>query len=234
MLNVVATPIGNLSDISYRQAKVLMSSDIILAEDTRTAQNLLERAREVLMKILSRDIDHEPKIVSYYKDIEMKKLPLILKWLGEEKNISLISEAGMPLISDPGYVLIKACIHEKIPFTVVPGPSAVTTALIYAGFKSDSFMFLGFLPKKSSKLQKLLNNIDIIQQTMPESVFVAFESPQRIHKTLEVLAVSLPNHQLVITRELTKKYEQIYRGTAKELQKEEIKGEITLIIGPAT
>jgi len=111
--------------------------------------------------------------------------------------------------------------------------AAVTTALIYAGFKSDEFMFLGFLPKKGRKLQKLIEKIITVQEIIPETVFVAFESPLRIHETLECIEEVLPLHQLVIARELTKKFEEIHRGTASELQTTEMKGEITLIIGPS-
>lgn len=234
MLNVVATPIGNLDDLSYRQAKILTSSDMILVEDTRTARNLIERAQEMMKHDLPNTSLKTPKIESYYKDVEMQKLPLIMKWLERENTVSLISEAGMPLISDPGYLLIKACIHKGIKYTVIPGPSAVTTALIYAGFKSDQFMFLGFLPKKGRKLQKLIEKIITAQEIFPETVFVAFESPLRIHETLKCIGEVLPLHQLVIARELTKKFEEIHRGTASELQTAEIKGEITLIIGPST
>jgi len=234
MLHVVATPIGNLSDISYRQAETLLSSEMILAEDTRSAKHLLDRAQEEMKRISSFQNNPLPKIESYYKDVEMQKLPLIMKWLERGRSVSLISEAGMPLISDPGYVLIKACIHKDIPFTVIPGPSAVTTALLHSGFKNDQFMFLGFLPKKQKKLQKLLEKIITVQQIMPKVIFVAFDSPQRIQKTLSTINTILPDHQMVIARELTKKFETIHRGTAQELQNEEMKGEITLIIGPNT
>lgn len=234
MLNVVATPIGNLDDLSYRQAKILTSSDMILVEDTRTAKNLIDRAKEMIKLDSSNTSLKTPKIESYYKDVEMQKLPLIMKWLERENTVSLISEAGMPLISDPGYLLIKACNHKGIKYTVIPGPSAVTTALIYAGFKSDQFMFLGFLPKKGRKLQKLIEKIISIQEIVPETVFVAFESPLRIHETLKCIEKVLPLHQIVIARELTKKFEEIHRGTASELQTAEVKGEITLIIGPST
>lgn len=233
MLNIIATPIGNLDDLSYRQAKTLISSDMILVEDTRTAKNLIDRAKKMMERDSSITSLKTPKIESYYKDVEMQKLPLIMTWLERENTVSLISEAGMPLISDPGYLLIKACIHKDIPFTVIPGPSAVTTALIYAGFKSDQFMFLGFLPKKGRKLQKLIEKIITVQETFPEMVFVAFESPLRIHETLKCIAEVLPSHQIVIARELTKKFEEIHRGVASELQTAEIKGEITLLIGPA-
>ena len=234
MLNVVATPIGNLDDLSYRQAKTLTSSDMILVEDTRTAKNLIDRAKEVMRKYSSDTSQKIPKIESYYKDVEMQKLPFIMNWLERENTVSLISEAGMPLISDPGYLLIKACIQKRIEYTVIPGPSAVTTALISSGFKSDQFMFLGFLPKKERKLEKLIEKIISIQAIVPETVFVAFESPLRIHETLECIEKVLPRHQIVITRELTKKFEEIHRGTASELHTAEIKGEITLIIGPST
>ncbi|MDP4011211.1 MAG: 16S rRNA (cytidine(1402)-2'-O)-methyltransferase [Candidatus Roizmanbacteria bacterium] len=234
MLNIVATPIGNLYDMSFRQAKTLVASDMILAEDTRTAVNLIVRAKEMMKLDPSYELKKNPKVESYYKDVEMQKLPLVMKWLERENNVSLISEAGMPLISDPGYLLVKACIQKGFEFTVIPGPSAVTTALLYAGFKTDSFMFIGFLPKKELKLKKLIASLILIQKELPNVVFVAFESPMRIHDTLTIFDETLPNHQIVITRELTKKFEETLRGKAHELQEKEIKGEITLVIGPST
>lgn len=231
MLYIVGTPIGNLDDISYRQANILLSSDIILAEDTRSAMILIERAKNIV-EINKNSIKYQKtKIVSYYKDIEMQKLPLVLKWLKEGKNISLISEAGMPLISDPGYLLIKACIHKDIPFTVIPGPSAVTTALIYSGFQTDQFMFLGFLPKKSQELKKVLEKIQSVQQQFKNTVFVVFESPLRIKETIILFNEFLPQNEIIIARELTKRFEEILRGKPKDFLNKQFRGELTIIIG---
>ncbi|MBP9691222.1 16S rRNA (cytidine(1402)-2'-O)-methyltransferase [Candidatus Woesebacteria bacterium] len=226
MLYFSGTPIGNLEDLSYRQAKVLTSSDIILAEDTRSAQNLLHAIENLLSM---KSVPHQ-KVVSYFKDKEFERLPSILQWIDEELDICLISEAGMPLISDPGYLLLKTVIARNIPYSVIPGPSAVTTALLQAGFKNEKFMFLGFLPKKDTQLSKLLEHLKQVQVVMKDTVFVAFESPHRINETLRIMAQIIPDRQIVVTRELTKKFEQIYRGTAKELQELEYRGEITLVI----
>ncbi len=127
MLNIVATPIGNLDDISLRQEKTLLSSDIILAEDTRSAGILLDACRSRFQQIITNQLS--PKLISYYKEKEFEKLPEVIVLLKEGKNISLISESGMPLISDPGYLLVKTAIKEDIALTVIPGPSAVLTAL---------------------------------------------------------------------------------------------------------
>lgn len=225
MLYIVGTPIGNLEDLSYRQAKVLTDSEIILAEDTRKAQNLLHAVKNLFG--FRPPLNH--KIISYYKEKELDKLPQILDWLKEGKKVSLISDAGMPLISDPGYLLIKAVNNYHIPHTVIPGPSAVTTALLHAGYKTDAFMFLGFAPKKKSHIVKLLQKVQQVKDIMPETVFVAFESPNRIHDTLKVLDEVMPENNVIVTRELTKKFEEIYKGTPKRLQQHSFKGEITIV-----
>ena len=144
MLYVVSTPIGNLDDLSIRQAKTLAASDIILAEDTRSAQILLDavKKRFNIPVVCS-------TVWSYYKEKEFQKLPEIIDLLKEGKNISLVSEAGTPLVSDPGYLLVKSCIQRNLPITVIPGPSAATTALVYSGFNPQEHMFLGFFPKKN-------------------------------------------------------------------------------------
>ncbi|MEK7109754.1 MAG: SAM-dependent methyltransferase, partial [Patescibacteria group bacterium] len=129
MLNIVSTPIGNLDDLSIRQAKTLATSDIILSEDTRSAQTLLEAIKKRFTLTVTCST-----VWSYYKEKEFQKLPEIIDLLKEGKNISLISEAGTPLVSDPGYLLVKSCTQRNLPITVIPGPSAVTTALVYSGF----------------------------------------------------------------------------------------------------
>lgn len=224
MLHLVATPIGNLSDMSYRQAQTLLASDYIYAEDTRSAHTLLAYAKSTLSSDASL-----PDIRSYYKDVEMDKLPEIIELLRNGMTVSLISEAGMPLISDPGYLLVKACQQNNIAYDVIPGPSAVTTALLYSGFKLDSWMFLGFLPKRKSEIEKLLKRIAEINSLMPGTLFVCFESPHRLNDTLELLNKLYPSAQVVIARELTKKYEEIRRGTPQELIGHSWKGEITIL-----
>lgn len=225
MLYVVGTPIGNLEDSSLRQAKTLAHADVILAEDTRSAQFLLQK----ICEMFSIPRNAEQKLISYYKEKEFEKLPQIVEWLQEGKNIALISEAGMPGISDPGLLLIKTAIKKEIPFTVIPGPSAFTTALLHSGLNPQNSMFLGFLPKKSSDLRKVLQKTWEVKTIFPEAVFVAFESPNRINQTLAVMSEIIPAAEVCVTRELTKKFEEVLRGSAVELKDKDFKGEITIV-----
>ena len=225
MLNIVATPIGNLDDLSIRQAKTLATSDIILAEDTRSAQTLLDAIKKRFMLPVTCST-----VWSYYKEKEFEKLPEIIDLLKQEKNISLISEAGTPLVSDPGYLLVKSCIQRNLPMTVIPGPSAVTTALVYSGFNPGEHMFLGFFPKKESQIFQLINRLKQIKTIFPEMVFIFYESPLRINKTLRCIDTSEFNVEVVICREMTKKFEEIVRGPIKDLIKRDYKGEITVVI----
>ncbi|KKP50390.1 MAG: Ribosomal RNA small subunit methyltransferase I [Candidatus Roizmanbacteria bacterium GW2011_GWA2_33_33] len=236
MLNIVSTPIGNLDDLSIRQAKTLAASDIILAEDTRSAQTLLNGIKERFPDLQITD-NRLPPVWSYYKEKEFQKLPEIIKLLKEEKNISLISEAGTPLVSDPGYLLVKSCIQRNLPITVIPGPSAITTALIYSGFNPQEHMFLGFFPKKESQILQLIDKLKQIKTIFPDMVFVFYESPLRIKETLRCIdlacrqaGTSKFNVEIVICREMTKKFEEIIRGPIDELIKRNYKGEITVVI----
>lgn len=226
MLYVVGTPIGNLEDLSIRQAKTIIMADIILTEDTRSTGYLLEKIK-LLFSLVPSD---SQRLISYYKEKEFEKLPEIIDLLKEDKNIALISQAGMPLISDPGSLLIKTSVKEQIPIVVVPGPTAFTTALVASGFSFDSFTFLGFLPKKESLLKKILLKIKDIKNILPKTVFTAYESPERINKTLEIINELLPDSEVVVAREMTKKFEEVVRGAPLELLKRTYKGEITLVI----
>jgi len=228
MLYIVATPIGNLDDLSLRQAKTLVSSDIILAEDTRSANILLEAIQKRFKDLQPKTTDL--KIVSYYKEKEFEKLPQVIEWLKEGKNVSLISESGVPLISDPGYLLVKTVIKEKIPFTVIPGATAISTAIVHSGFDTKEFTFLGFFPKRESEKIKLINKLKAIKEFLPEMIFVFFESGQRINETLKLWAGSGWNPDLAICRELTKKFEEILRGKVSELTDKQFKGEITVVV----
>lgn len=232
MLYIVGTPIGNLDDLSFRQAKTLAQSDIILAEDTRSARILLSGISQRFPNLPN--TPNHPNIISYYKEKEFEKLPEVIQLLKEEKNISLISESGMPIISDPGFLLIKTVIKENIPFTVIPGPSAVTTALTYSGFnpsvKNGGIMFLGFLPKKESDLYQLINRLIQVKKIFPEMIFIFFESPKRINQTLQYFKTLKWNPDIVICREMTKKFEEVIRGKANDLMEKSYKGEITIVL----
>jgi len=228
MLYIVSTPIGNLDDLSLRQAKTLANSDIILAEDTRSAKILLDAIKQRFQFQVSSF--KSPVIVSYYKEVEFEKLPEIISWLKQEKKVSLISESGSPLISDPGYLLVKTVIKEKLPLTIVPGPSAIISGLQLSGINPNQFMFLGFLPKKENQIVQLINQLYTIKKTFPEMVFVFYESPQRIYRTLQCFKSLEWRSEIVICREMTKKFEEIIRGKAEELLKRNYKGELTVVI----
>lgn len=226
MLYIVSTPIGNLEDISFRQAVTLAQSEVILAEDTRSAHLLLSKMNE----LYGLPQQSNRKVISFYKNNEFEKVPDVLQWLKEGMEISLISEAGTPVISDPGYLLVKHVIKLGLPFTVIPGPSAVTTALIHSGFNPQQFMFIGFLPKRSTEIKKLLTKLIQVKQLMKNTVFVFFESPHRIKDTLLLIQEISPESILSISREMTKKFEETRRGTATELLAFEYRGELTVVI----
>lgn len=232
MLHIVGTPIGNLDDLSYRQAKTLVACDIILTEDTRSTGLLLNRIHVLFDPLF--DVHHQqwrPKLISYYKDNEFDKLPFALDLIREDKEVCLISQAGMPLVSDPGYLLVKSVIKEELPYTIIPGPTAATTALIHSGFKPDASMFLGFLPKKTGDIKRLLEKCKQVKTIMPDAVFIAYEAPHRIQETLQIIDTLMPDAPMVVARELTKKFEQVLRGKAKDLQAHEYIGELTIVIG---
>lgn len=227
MLYLVGTPIGNLEDLSLRQAKTILTADVVLAEDTRSAETLISAAE----RLFSMQRNPTGKVISYYKEREFEKLPYILELLAEGKNIALISEAGMPLISDPGGLLASHCRKKNIPFTVIPGPTSVTTALALAGNTSHTWTFLGFLPRKENELRKLIEKMkEVPSFGKNDHVFVAFESPERFVDTMKVFAETNPTATITVCREITKIYEEVLTGTPAELAKNKPRGEIVLII----
>lgn len=224
MLYLIGTPIGNLEDLSPRAAKILLQCPIILTEDTRSFTQLIARAEEMLH--VKRSADQH--VWSYHKNNEFIKLPNVLHELENDVDIALVSEAGMPVISDPGQLLVAAVRRRTIPYTVVPGPSALDTALVASGMKFDHALFLGFLPKKESELQKLCSRLTSIHTTLPETVFVAYESPERIEKTCKMLLETYPQISLTLCRELTKKFEEIVQVTPT-FDWSTVKGEMVLV-----
>ena len=216
-LYIVATPIGNLKDFTFRAIDTLKEVDFVFAEDTRNSIQLMKH-----YKI-------ETKIDSYHEHNNVKKIPKIINLLNEGKNIALISDAGTPTISDPGYKLIRACIDEEINIIPIPGASAVTAALSASGLPSDSFFFLGFLPHKKGRKKKIsfLKSLD--------NTIIIFESPHRLLKTLKELRDELGERPVVVARELTKLYEEIARGKFESVieyfESKKVKGEIVIIIG---
>ena len=216
-LFVVGTPIGNLADITYRAIDVLNNVEFIFAEDTRVSKKLLNH------------YSIDKKIYSYHDYSRDSEVINLINILLDGSNVALISDAGTPTISDPGYRLIRKCIKKGIDVIPIPGPSAVTAALSVAGLPSDSFTFIGFLPLKKGRVKKIeqLNNI--------ENTIIVFESPHRILKTLNQFLEILGNRQVVIGRELTKLYEEIIRGNLEEviqrISDKSLKGEIVIMIG---
>ncbi len=218
-LYICGTPIGNLSDISKRLIDVLQKVDRIVAEDTRQTLKLLQHLQI-----------HKP-MVSFFRHNIRRRIPELLEYLRNGENLALVTDAGMPGISDPGPELIQAVVQGGFTVECIPGPSAVTAALAISGFPADQFVFLGFLPVKSGKRKKILTDISGESRTV-----VFFESPHRIAKTLKELGEILPDRSVVVCRELTKKFETIYRGRGSEILEKippaSIRGEFTVVIGP--
>ena len=216
-LFVIGTPIGNLEDITLRAISVLKNVDLILAEDTRNSRKLLN----------AHNID--TKMMSYHDHSSEKEIKKIVSLLLEGKELALISDAGTPTISDPGYGLIRDCIRNDIGIVPIPGVSSITAAMSVSGLPSDSFTFVGFLPQKKGRLKKIkeLQKLD--------NTIILFESPFRLEKTLNQLLEHLGDRAVVVGRELTKLYEEVIRGNLRDVimhfSKSKVKGEIVIMIG---
>jgi 16S rRNA (cytidine1402-2'-O)-methyltransferase len=217
MLYVVATPIGNLGDITLRALEALKSVDLVAAEDTRHSGMLMKH------------FGIKKPFISYHEHNEAKRTTELVERLAEGENIALITDAGTPGLSDPGLRLTRECIKRELPFTIIPGPSSIVTALIGSGFSTEKFSFRGFLPVKTGQRQRELRSAMEHEETT-----IFFESPYRLTKTLAACSDIIPDRQLCVARELTKKFEEFRRGTAIELlahyEAHPPKGEIVLII----
>ena len=216
-LYIVGTPIGNMEDITLRALRVLREASLVAAEDTRHTGLLL--ARHSIRKPL----------VSYHEFNEAKRTAELLKDLQQGRTIALVSDAGMPTVSDPGQRLIRAAIDAGVPVEVIPGVSAITMALTGSGLGGGPFLFYGFLPHKSGQRRNALTRL----APLPWSL-VFFESPYRLVKSLQDMHDQLGNRRAVVARELTKKFEEILRGDLaailKKLENRAVKGEITVIV----
>lgn len=214
----VATPIGNIRDITLRAIDVLKDVPFIACEDTRTAGRLLARL----------DVKG-PKLISLFEHNEARRVNRLLKHLESGDDVALVSEAGTPTISDPGYRLVSACLNAGILVVPLPGACAVTAALSASGLPTDKFLFLGFPPKKGAKLSRFLD-----RATGPECTSVVYLPTRRLAAFLQDVAARVPEAKVVVARELTKVYEEFLRGTAAELagvlQDTPVKGECTLLI----
>ena len=213
-LYIVSTPIGNLNDITFRAIEVLKNSDIILCEDTRRSIKLLNH-----FKI-------KKKLISYHKFNEKKKIVNIVEYINQGKILSLISDAGTPLLSDPGRILVNQCIKEKIKIVPIPGVSSITTAMSVSGFK-DHFLFYGFLPKKENELKKILN---ILSQNLFAQVF--FIPALKINFYLKMFKEYFSGRKMLIAKELTKVHETLLREDVDQIKMfdERVRGELTVIV----
>jgi len=216
-LYIVSTPIGNMEDITLRALRILKEVDLIAAEDTRRTGLLLKH------------FEIQTPLTSYFEGNELKKRGYILSKLKEDKNIALVSDAGTPGISDPGFRLIQLAIENQISIVPIPGPSAVITALSVSGLPTDAFLFQGFLPHKSKKRRDLLKELEEVRETL-----IFYESPHRFSETLKDILEILGDREITLTRELTKVYEEIMRGKVSQIQnmigERKLKGEITLVV----
>jgi len=219
-LYVVATPIGNLEDITYRAVRILDEVTLIAAEDTRKARVLLDR------------YEITTPVTSFFEGNEHRKQRVILEALAQG-DVALISEAGTPTISDPGYPLVSAAIEHHVPVTLVPGPSAHTAALVASGLPTDRFLFLGFLPRQARDQAALLDEVSLLQATL-----ILYESPRRVIATLELLLDALGDRPVALCRELTKLHEEVWRGdltgALAHLRALLPRGEFTIVVGGAT
>jgi 16S rRNA (cytidine1402-2'-O)-methyltransferase len=218
-LAVCATPIGNLGDVTLRVLAQLAAADVVLCEDTRRTRILLDRHGV------------SAKLVSYHEHNEARRTAEVLPRLEAGETIALVSDAGLPGVSDPGMRLIGAARDAGLPVTVLPGPSAVETALVASGFELERYRFLGFLPRGDRALTSLWDDLS----SWPEAA-VAFESPQRLPAALRSLSTVMPERPVAVCRELTKAFEEVVRGPARDVAARFAsppKGEITLVIGPA-
>jgi 16S rRNA (cytidine1402-2'-O)-methyltransferase len=215
-LVICPTPIGNLGDLTLRVLDALRSADVIACEDTRQTQKLLAR----------HGID--ARLEPYHEHNERRRAHELVRRIERGEVVALVSDAGTPLVSDPGYLLVRACVDAGLPVEVLPGPTAAITALVASGLPADRFRFRGFLPRRRGELERELADAG--------ETLVAYESPRRLAATLTLLAEIDPERPVAVARELTKIHEEVVRGTAAELARRfagGTRGEVVLVVGPA-
>lgn len=226
MLYIVGTPLGNIEDMSLRGVKTLCSSHVILVEDTRSFISFYKR----ICELFNQNPVKNQKIVPFHDQNEFKQVPYVLKMLNNNMLVSLVSEAGMPLVSDPGLLLIKEARKQTIDISCIPGPTAFVTASVLSGFDTSTQLFIGFLPKKESEKKKMFTKVAEVG-TLIQGLTVAFyESPQRLSDTLMIINEILPNSTIAVCRELTKKFEEITIDNIQNITQRSYKGEITVIL----
>ena len=216
-LYIIPTPIGNLEDMTFRAVRMLKEVDLIAAEDTRHTQKLLNHF----------EIDNET--ISYHEHNRLERIPHLLERLEAGQSIGLVSDAGMPAISDPGYELVEAAIEKEIPVVVLPGANAAVSALVASGLSTEAFTFVGFLPRKKRDKEEVLTRLKAHKATL-----IFYESPHRVKDSLDTIQQVWGERQVVLARELTKMYEQFVRGAISEvtawLKENSLRGECVLVI----
>ena len=215
-LVVCPTPIGNLEDVTLRVLSALREADVVACEDTRRTRVLLDR------------YGVSARLVSYHEHNERERAAELVERMRGGETVALVSDSGMPLISDPGYVLVRSSVAAGLPVEVLPGPSAAIAALVSSALPADRWRFVGFLPRKRGELRRLLGE--------PDGTLVAFESPRRLPATLALVAELDPEREVAVCRELTKLHEEVVRGRASELAERYAgsppRGEVALVLGP--
>ena len=215
-LVVCPTPIGNLEDVTLRVLSALREADVVACEDTRRTRVLLDR------------YGVSARLVSYHEHNERERAAELVERMRGGETVALVSDSGMPLISDPGYVLVRSSVAAGLPVEVLPGPSAAIAALVASALPADRWRFVGFLPRKRGELRRLLGE--------PDGTLVAFESPRRLPATLALVAELDPEREVAVCRELTKLHEEVVRGRASELAERYAgsppRGEVALVLGP--
>lgn len=214
---IVSTPIGNLKDITVRALEILEEVDVIACEDTRVTSKLLRR------------YNINKRLISYFEHNELRRGPELIKLLKQGKSIALVTDAGTPGICDPGYRIIRLVLENNLPMTVIPGPSALTAALVLSGKSPDRFIFEGYLPRKKSKRRKRLKELEDEKRTI-----IFYESPHRIIKSLNDIRSVFSDREICCLRELTKSFEEVIKDSASGLievfEKKKPKGEFILIL----
>lgn len=239
-LYIISTPIGNLEDITIRALKILFSCPTIIAEDTRHTGNLIDFYRkkpDLLTQIFGKDLPpHKPRFISLYDQVEAQRLPLIIDLLKQGQDVALVSDAGTPLISDPGFKVVRAAIRENIRVVPIPGPSAVTASLVASGMPPGKFLFLGYLPPRQRRRRKELSQLQqALQPLRHQPTIIVYEAPHRMFGFLQDVLDIAGNVEMVIAQELTKIHEQVQKKSvslwlAELTQKpSKFKGEFTVL-----
>jgi 16S rRNA (cytidine1402-2'-O)-methyltransferase len=235
-LYVIGTPIGNREDITLRAMRTLFSVEVLLCEDTRKTSKLLTMIYDLRLTIHESSVNtmKKPRLERFDENVERVKSRQVIAWLKEGKQIGLVTDAGMPGISDPGAYLVRQCYEKEISVEVIPGPSALTTAISLSGIPAESVLFLGFLPKKKGKRELLYEELRTkLDGIKVKPMIVMYESPHRVLQTLEELRVELADPEVAAMSELTKMHEKVLRGRASEVSEclpETLKGEWVVVV----